>query len=65
MHYFASIKGSQCNGITIDEIDVGYSDCGNNCIRIVQWNEKTPQDYIDLTPQMALDLIDALLEWKK
>ena len=64
MHYFASIKSGKCDDTVLDEVDIGYSDCDNNCIRIVQWNKDAPQDYIDLTSQMARDLIDALLEWQ-
>ena len=64
MHYFASIKADTCVTDQVDEVGIGYMDCGGNCIRIVQWNKDAPQDQIELTPQMARDLIDALVEWQ-
>ena len=63
MHYFASIKEDKCFGVKLHEIDLGYSDCEGDCIRIVQWDEPV-QSYIELTPRMARDLVDALIAWQ-
>ena len=66
MHYFASIESGTCSGDNerVDEIDIGYCNCGGNCIQIVQWNPgEMEQDYISLTPQMAVELMDALIKW--
>ena len=59
MHYFATIKAKNCDDTLLDEVYIGYSNCGNHCIRISQ-----DENRVELTVQMGLDLIDALLEWQ-
>ena len=68
MHYFASIKSDTCaaDNCRLEEMDIGYMDCGGNCIRIVQWSSNDmAQEHVELTPKMTLALIDALVKWRE
>ena len=56
----AEIKGEMCAcGERIPNIYVDLLDCGKDGLTL-----KLGNNWIDLTPQMVADLVDALVDWQ-
>ena len=62
---FMDIEGRKCAcGEDLPDIHLDLISCGNRAGLTLKQHGNRESYYIDLTPKMIADLVDALIEWQ-